>query len=58
MKILHMGIGYNRRQIRRPEIDANVFQAIVCAVDMFKFEGPLLPNLCEISCEDAEGDTL
>jgi len=53
-------MGHKRQDIKpvRPEIDASVFQAITCAVDMFKFEEPLLPNLREISCEDIEGDTL
>jgi hypothetical protein len=55
-----MGIAYNRRKVKpyRPEIDASVFQAIACAVDMFQFEGPLLPNLREIHCDDTEGHTL
>jgi len=60
MKILYTFMGHKRQDIKpvRPEIDASVFQAITCAVDMFKFEEPLLPNLREISCEDIEGDTL
>jgi hypothetical protein len=50
----------NRRRVKpyQPEIDASVFQAIACAMDIFQFEGPLLPNLREIFCNDTEGHTL
>ena len=50
-----MGITYNRQ---KPEIDANIFQAITCAMDMFQIEGPLLPNIHEIHCDDTEGHAL
>ena len=53
-------MSYARRKMEpcRPQIDAGVFQAIACALDIFQFKGPLLPNLCEIYCEDGPGDTL
>ena len=45
-------------KLYQPEIDASVFQAIACAMDIFQLEGPLLPNLREIFCIDTEGHTL
>ena len=50
-----MGITYNRQ---KPEIDASIFQAITCTMDMFQIEGLLLPNIREIHCDDTEGHAL
>src|ERR1700683_412773 len=38
------------------EIDPGVFQAIACSLDMFHIDGPLSPNLREISCSDGDRD--
>jgi hypothetical protein len=38
----------------RPEIDPDAFQAIVRPFDTFQFDGPLLPNLREIICDNTD----
>jgi hypothetical protein len=44
---------YHRQ--KETEIDPAVFQAIiVCCFDMFQFEGPLLPNLHSIFCNNTD----
>ena len=54
MKTISITRSYDRRQ-GRPEIDPAVFQAIiVCCFDMFQFEGPLLPNLRSIFCDNTD----
>jgi hypothetical protein len=38
----------------RPQIDPDAFHAIVCSFNIFQFDGPLLPNLREISCDNTD----
>ena len=60
MKILRIGGSCVRRKTTpyRPEVDPGVCQAIACCLDMFQFEGPLLPNLQEIWCQNGDRDGL
>lgn len=60
MKTLQIGQSFSQRNKtpNPPEIEPGVFQAIACSFHMFQFEGPLLPNLRQIYCQNIKEDML